>query len=263
MKKIALLLSLLMLVSPIAMTACSESAVNNEDTTPQASVDDPESASGTEEETGKYIDQGYRYVVNLISGPEEETEPTITDIVKEKYAGNDLQGYEYRVLAPGNGEHFYNNVAANTNEVYAEEMNGEAINDAVYNRNLDIESRFEIKLECAPDAEPHNTVKTMVTAGTNDYDLAGMSAYACASSLLAGLLTDLNTIDNLDMSKSWWDQYCNEECTFGINPFECLKIYISLIHCVYGVRDNVQQIQYVTVVTAAISDMDKSWYTSS
>ena len=29
MKKIAILLSLLMLISPIAMTACSESAVNN------------------------------------------------------------------------------------------------------------------------------------------------------------------------------------------------------------------------------------------
>ena len=189
MKKIAILLSLLMLISPIAMTACSESAVNNEDTTSQASVNDPNAAA---------------------SETEEAPEQTITDIVKEKYAGTDLGGYEYRVLAPGNGEHFYNNVAANTNEVYAEEMNGELINDAIWERNALTQDFLNITI--TPVWANGNTdgitnqLKTEVLAGTTAYDTVLNRMDFLGTSMMNGHLLNLNSIPTLDTTNPWWDK---------------------------------------------------------
>ncbi len=189
MKKIAILLSLLMLISPIAMTACSESAVNNEDTTSQASVNDPNAAA---------------------SETEEAPEQTITDIVKEKYAGTDLGGYEYRVLAPGNGEHFYNNVATNTNEVYAEEMNGELINDAIWERNALTQDFLNITI--TPVWASGNTdgitnqLKTEVLAGTTAYDTVLNRMDFLGTSMMNGHLLNLNSIPTLDTTNPWWDK---------------------------------------------------------
>ena len=85
------------------------------------------------------------------SETETEAEPTVAMQVTSTYSGYDYGGYEYRILSPGPGEHFYYHIQANLNEVYAEELNGDACNDAVYNRNLEIENRFNAVVTCSAE----------------------------------------------------------------------------------------------------------------
>ena len=183
-KNIALLLALLMLGSQLA--ACSESTDNADATNADTSAP---SADAVE------------------TPAETEDVSLVFDLEPQTFDGYTFNIYQHYV---SNGCHL---------DFMAEEITGEPINDADMERRTIVEDKCDITIvPIQIDGTAwngHNNMEIAVRAGTNDYDLAGMSAYACASSLLAGLLTDLNTIDNLDMSKSWWDQYCNEECTFG------------------------------------------------
>ena len=153
MKKICILLSLLMLLPAFTMSSCSESEVNTEDTTPQASIEPENSASAETEETA---------------------EKTVTDMVKEKYVGTDFDGYEYRVLAPANDEHAYSLVGTGINEVYAEEMNGELINDSIWQRNALTQDFLNITITPVwsdGDCDGiRSQLSTEVLAGTTTYD---------------------------------------------------------------------------------------------
>ena len=59
-----------------------------------------------------------------------------------------------------------------------------------------------------------------VTAGTNDYDLVCMSAYSSCNALISGYFQNLNAIQNLDLSKPWWDQYSVDEFSFKNAVFQ-------------------------------------------
>ncbi len=182
-KNIALFLALLMLGSQLA--ACSDST-ENADTTANTTAP----------------------AADAVDTP-AETEDTslVFDLAPQTFDGYTFHIYQHYV---SNGCHL---------DFMAEEITGEPINDADMERRTIVEDKCDVTIEpIQVDAtawKGHSTMEIAVRAGTNDYDLAGISAYSAATSLLGGLLTDLNTIDNLDMTKSWWDQYCNEECTFG------------------------------------------------
>ena len=182
-KNIALFLALLMLGSQLA--ACSDST-ENADTTANTTAPTADAADTT-----------------------AETEDTslVFDLAPQTFDGYTFNIYQHYVH---NGCHL---------DFTAEEITGEPINDADMERRTIVEDKCDVTIVPIQVDETawkgHSTMEIAVRAGTNDYDLAGISAYSAATSLLAGLLTDLNTIDNLDMTKSWWDQYCNEECTFG------------------------------------------------
>jgi len=206
MKKIAILLSLLMFINPIAMAACSESTMNAEETTPQASVENPESTA---------------------SETEEQTDKTVTDMVKEKYVGTDLDGYEYCVLAPGNDKHNYKYVGAGVNEVYAEEMNGELINDAIFERNalaMDWINFTITPVWASGDTDSiTNQLKNEVMAGTTAYDTVLNRMDYLGTSMINGELLNIKNIDTIDTSNLWWDK--NIVDTF--NVFDNKLYFIS------------------------------------
>lgn len=87
------------------------------------------------------------------------------------------------------------------------EINGEVINDAIYNRNLDFESRYNVilNIEEIPDSLV-SPVRQTVLAGDNTYDfvLPNLSD----SAVLAGedLFFDLNSVDTIDFTNPAWDQ---------------------------------------------------------
>ena len=99
----ALFLCLLLTLIPAVTAGCSDSRVNSDDGGAQQNPTSDPSAD---------------------AGEAEEAEPTATKLVRERYADTNLQGYEYKVLAIPTDGHFYSQVGAGINEVYAEEMNG-------------------------------------------------------------------------------------------------------------------------------------------
>ena len=66
-----------------------------------------------------------------------ETEPEETEL-KPDLPQKDLDGYEFTVYSRDAEHH--------TKEVFSEELNGEVVNDAVFQRNLAVESAYNVKL---------------------------------------------------------------------------------------------------------------------
>lgn len=182
-RTLSLILAALMLAG--SMTACSDT------TNPEAEA---ESSPSADTET----------VV-----PEEETDPNAR--IESGLAEADFDGYAYHVFV-------HNTIH---NDFDAEEITGEPINDAKYERVVAVQDKANCTIEdlivAADNRAGQTPLATAVQAGTNDYDLACLSGYSSCNALTEGLLMNLNQIPNLDLSKPWWDQYCTEECTFGKN----------------------------------------------
>ena len=76
--------------------------------------------------------------------PKKETtvvETTAKEAETDRFDGVDFQGATLKVLArTGNtGDSFYN-------DLFTEEINGESLNDCIYNRKMDVEKRLNISV---------------------------------------------------------------------------------------------------------------------
>jgi len=94
-------------------------------------------------------------------------------------------------------------------DIAVEELTGEALNDAKYNRNVNIESKYncqikEINLPGSGDAT--TALNKSVKAQDNAYDvfLSRMQLYQNLGA--SGAIIDLHKLDYVDFSNSWWDQ---------------------------------------------------------
>lgn len=95
-------------------------------------------------------------------------------------------------------------------EIYAEEMNGGLINDAVFSRNQTIEDLLDIQIAQTKLENPHNVAKESLIAGDTEFDVVMPYINNTISLATQGLLMDLQTVPWLDLEKSWWDQRAND-----------------------------------------------------
>lgn len=188
-------LSLALILAALSLLSCSDNG--GEETKSASSETVQQSASNTESES------------------ETEAEKTVTDTVREKYSSYSYDGYEYKVLAPGQNAHFaYDEVGADVNEVWVEESDGTPLNDAIFARNLATEDLLGIKVTpifADNDENIRNQVKTEVTAGTTDYDTVLNRMDYIGPQAESGLY--LNLMDHLDTSNPWWDKNIVETFT--------------------------------------------------
>ena len=96
-------------------------------------------------------------------------------------------------------------------EMRSEEITGDLVSDAVYERNLAVEERFGVKLDVLtePGDWGHREafmlrVSNSILGGDHEFDMAmGHASYIHAMPS-KGLAYDLTQIDSLDFSKKWW-----------------------------------------------------------
>ena len=123
-------------------------------------------------------------------------------------AGMDYEGYNFNIFV-------HNTIY---NDWNAEEVTGEPINDAKYERIATVSDNANVNIAhtvvSADNRAGHTPLGNSVQAGTNDYDLVELSAYSACNALTAGLLRDMNAIEHLDLSREWWDQYANSDFKF-------------------------------------------------
>ncbi|MGN1410656.1 MAG: hypothetical protein ACI4XJ_10860, partial [Eubacteriales bacterium] len=112
---------------------------------------------------------------NIASVTETETEEVdeklayAPDLPDVKY-----DGYSFRIVSRNDDMHSYN---VHTRDLYSEGMNGDAINDAVYERNALIEEKYDIKVvlttcsETASETTPNTNVENSVLSDSDDFDL--------------------------------------------------------------------------------------------
>lgn len=122
--------------------------------------------------------------------------------------GTSYDGQTFNVLAFATEDVIWNDV-----DWSAEELNGEAINDAVYTRILNTESKLGVNIEVAhlPSRGDTSTLQQSVTAQDNAYQLATNTLMSTFSMSQSGLLAELNDFaaqGTLDLGAEWWDQNC-------------------------------------------------------
>ncbi|MCR5262642.1 MAG: hypothetical protein K6D94_02120 [Clostridiales bacterium] len=103
--------------------------------------------------------------------------------------------------------------------IWTESENGEVLNDAIYDRNRDIEEAYNIKIVEYQSGSPANDTKKSVSAGDNAYQIV-MPAFGDSGSLASnGFLVDLFGVNYVDLSKKWWDQRSISDLTIGGHLF--------------------------------------------
>ncbi len=109
-------------------------------------------------------------------------------------------------------------------EIAVEGLNTDLINDAVYERNQEVENRLKVKIVSVeePNHDPAVTiglVRTAVAAGTHEYDLLACACYETIPQSLEGTFMDLRSTDYLDLGKPWWAQGFNEAVEYKGSQF--------------------------------------------
>ncbi len=132
---------------------------------------------------------------------ETETEKLLPDLPDADY-----EGYTFTMLTKGYySTHWY------SMEAYAEELNGEPINDAVYNRNADIGEKYNFTVAEAYGAtdNPTSELTKAAQAGEDIYDLLLFSGISLGSLATQGYLMDLTSMPYMDLEQPWYDQSAN------------------------------------------------------
>ena len=221
-KLLAALLAMLML----ALTACSGGGGTVEDTT-AAPVNDPAQTTAPAE-TGPALDQYGREIV----------EANLPDV---KYNGE-----TFTVHTRGNVEQY---------EWKAEEVTGEALNDAIYKRNKTIEDKYGITLNIIAEGSWSDysgttlpKIQASIQANNGEYDLIAGYSGPFHNMATSGMLYDLNTLEHLDFDKPWWWQsYRDVSAVNGVNYFGLGALSLSAIYSMAAVFFNPAIMEEVNV----------------
>ena len=104
----------------------------------------------------------------------------------------------------------YRGCPADTIEVFAEELTGEGVSDAVYSRNLSVADRLNCTFAYHPegtgtaDAFPA-AAKSSIIAGVDDYSLFSWNQFSSVALCLDNLVMDIMDAPYLDLDKPWWN----------------------------------------------------------
>jgi len=97
--------------------------------------------------------------------------------------------------------------------MYAEEENGDPINDAIYKRVREVEAMYNIKLvNIESQGSKSQLANKSIKSGSNAYDMLLMEMGSGDVQTLAsqGSLINLKTVSSLNLDKPWWDKKCVE-----------------------------------------------------
>ena len=202
----AVLIALLMLVPTLASCSDNNPAETKETTAQQETSQTAEStdASADESET-----------------EDERIKPNIPE--SADFGGDDITFL-----------HWYNPAWTETvrqsRDIYAEGITGEAINDAVYNRNVKIEDAYKVKiaLQLEQSTDIASMVGQQVTAGDSTYDVVYQILSAAPALIQKSYFHNLFNVPNIDLEKPWWDQNSiSSLSTMGILPLVSTSINVN------------------------------------
>lgn len=102
-------------------------------------------------------------------------------------------------------------------ELAVEEENGEAINDAVFRRNVLVEEKYNITItwDWQLLGNQSTTLTKIVASNDDQYDCYMSSIQNSSAAGINKELYDLNTLDNFDFTAKWWDTVLNDSSTIA------------------------------------------------
>lgn len=97
-----------------------------------------------------------------------------------------------------------------------EELNGDMVNDAIYNRKIGLEERFNTVLQGDNSGEEGsvkhtNALKNLILSGDDTYHLTQMHSMEGPNLSLQNGLYNLQNVPHIDLTKPWWPAFMVEE----------------------------------------------------
>lgn len=155
-----------------------------------------------------------------------------TELVKERYANIDYDGYAFRILAISPGEHYQAFISEGSTEIWFEEDSADALQHAVFTRNLLTEDLLKVKIEplfAGTYLDVDAQIKTLITAGSDDFDLAHGAHFKMLVKAAEGKFYNLYETKPLDLSAEWWDQEYIDTFTYRKNQlYTIVGHYLTL-----------------------------------
>ena len=96
-------------------------------------------------------------------------------------------------------------------EFIADDMTGDVVNDAVFQRNAAVQDRLNVGMTVLPDISLNRhmgadvKIRTSVRAASDDYDLIANAMYSTMPLITENMFLPLNTLDYLDFSSPWYN----------------------------------------------------------
>ena len=113
---------------------------------------------------------------------------------------NEFGGYTLSILASENTGDWP------ADDLYREEDSDEALDSAIYNRNLNVKEKYGFTVEVNGSSTPSADIKRAVNSGVKDYDVAVYTAHEMCVDALSNMFLDLTQIDTINLKKKYWDQ---------------------------------------------------------
>lgn len=135
-----------------------------------------------------------------------------TDSILEIPQNTNFDGYTFNVLVFDK-----DTINWSWSEISPDELTGEILNDAFYNRNMQVEDFLNIKVT-QTEGEV-NDIPTMfknsISAGDNEYACGFFNQQSSASLATNGYCIDLKELPYVNFDKPWWDTNSLSDLSIG------------------------------------------------
>ena len=116
------------------------------------------------------------------------------------------------------------------NDMDYDELTGDAVEDAVYERNKAVEERLGVKINVIKEETPIDKIITAVNGGSSDYDVMVELCWRAAPKFTGNYFYNLRNTEYLDFEKPWWNQSFTDavtynDITFGVTGAMVLSLY--------------------------------------
>ena len=143
--------------------------------------------------------------------PDTETIPA--EEIKYIYPDIDGNGADFTFLSPSTTWGYYT-------DVVRDEISGEVLDDAIYNRNRFIEQQFNIELKAVERdiGEINGALRRVITSGDDIYEAAFIPAFFggnVGALINANMLCNLYDIATMDFEREWYNQTMLKEAAMG------------------------------------------------
>lgn len=138
----------------------------------------------------------------------EPTDEEIRNSISDDLPDTDCEGKEFRLFAFDKMEKFF----------FADEQDGEIINDSIYTANKTVEERFNTDIvfvdSGGDDVSHNNAIKASILANDNTFEVAENHDSLSGASAMEGLYLNLYEIPYLNFEKPWWPSNAVSSLTF-------------------------------------------------
>ena len=146
---------------------------------------------------------------------------TTTDTDEEDFVANlpsaDYNGQEFRLESSNT----LAGITSATTINLAEELTGEVVNDALYNRDRYLEQQYNIVMKnTINEARDSSVLQKLVLAGDTGLEVAFGDIASYGSKLMvSGSIYPMNFVENVHLDREYWNQAANEAMTIGTSVY--------------------------------------------